>query len=188
MGKDEEQSFYKFLKETFPAQGMSDEKRKEFLCLLLVSATSGSRCRDCSGEGRFFGQFIPAIKASNQFSEVSLQRRIGIFFVDCLLVKDDYLDENKRCYTIIEYDEEYHSKKSQKGLDLYREDAIVGFLQEEAREDAKEACIEIIRIPEAKEAYAMLYLLPYLAGIETSLCGDKVYEYLDIRKLTNNYE
>lgn len=146
-----------------------------------------------ASENAFFDTFAKALQYTSKY-EIYRQYSVdkGKYFIDCLLAEtnitvfeDDTKDTNIH-YTIIEYDEKYHDSPSQIIKDKQRENDIKLALQKLAKsEHYDNVRISIVRIKEGQEHLAYLYLLPYLTGIETSYCFDKLCETLDFRYLLN---
>ena len=142
-------------------------------------------------ENKFFDLFVKALSVDSDY-EIARQYSVdnGRFYIDCLLSRertstyeDGSKDKNLYC-VMIEYDEKYHRLPSQKEKDEYREKEITKYFQRYAKGKGYDnISLEIVRINEGQEHLAFLYLLPFLAGIDTSYCGDKVKEYLDYRIL-----
>lgn len=160
------------------------------LQVLMLSHGRGNNGYPAS-EKAFFDTFTKALQYASKY-EIHRQYSVdkGKYFIDCLLVRTDvtvFEDDTKETnihYTIIEYDEKYHDIPLQALKDKQREDDIKLSLQKLAKSQHYDNIrISIVRIKEGQEHLAYLYLLPYLTGIDTSYCFDKLCDTLDFRYL-----
>lgn len=131
------------------------------------------------------GQALSSLNNNNIkfYREYSINN--GQFRID-MLVKIKHHWNNGVTYTIIEYDEKYHSHNKQFKKDLKREKSIFNALKKEGLSESDEVNIDIVRIKEGQEGLAYLYLIPFISGIETSYSCDKLHEHLDYRIVLSN--
>lgn len=82
-------------------------------------------------------------------------------------------------YILIEFDEQYHNTESQSEKDTIREKELSEYFKKQ--KEVSYACM--IRVPYDKVGIAYTYLIPYITGVETSLCSSKIKELLNYKCL-----
>lgn len=80
---------------------------------------------------------------------------------------------------LIEFDEVYHNKESQSIKDTDRDKA----LSEYFKKKKNFSYAFMVRVPYDKVGIAYTYLIPYLTGIETSMCSEKIQKLLGYKCL-----
>lgn len=102
---------------------------------------------------------------------------VGSKFIDFVIhhKNKDFGDS----YILIEFDEQYHNNDNQLEKDKIREKELSEYF--EKQENVSYVCM--IRVPYDKVGIAYTYLIPYITGIETSLCSSKIQELLNYKCL-----
>lgn len=108
----------------------------------------------------------------SQNTSLYKQYIIGSRFIDFVVHhrNKDFGDS----YILIEFDEDYHNSENQRKKDAKREKELSEYFKKQ--KEVSYACI--IRVPYDKVGIAYTYLIPYITGIETSMCSDKIQQLL----------
>lgn len=123
-----------------------------------------------------FGNVLKSLCYGND-TEFYKQYIINDKFIDFVVIHRNK-DFGDTCI-LIEFDESYHNSETQSKKDIQREQEISDYFAKKKNF----SYAFMVRVPYDKVGIAYTYLIPYLTGVETSMCSEKIQELLNYKCL-----